>query len=88
MVGDIVDESAVDTRGDTVVVLVDTVTSTVSHTVGDIAEDTVGDTAKDTAGNTAEDIDGDTVGTKDTLGRVVLADEVTLSSVKGKMWAQ
>ena len=70
-----------------------TVSNTAENTVGDTAEDTVGDTAedtlddkvKDTVGDIAEDTVNDTVGSKDTLGKVVLADEVTVWSVKGEI---
>ena len=65
MVGDFFDELAVETTGDTVVV--------VGDIVGNIVWDTVDDTAEDIVDDIAEDI----VGTEDILQELVLA-EVTV----------
>ena len=80
MMGDIMDESAMDTRGDTVDDTVDGMMDTTGDkvvVVVHIPANTVGDTAENTVGDIAENTVGDTVGTEDTLGEV-LADEVTV----------
>ena len=60
MVGDIFDELAVETAGDTVVV------------VGDIVANIVCDTVDDTAEDIVDNIAEDTVGTEDILQELVL----------------